>query len=97
MSISPKPLIPGVSMTYPPPSSGYIVENVVVWRPLPWLSDTAPVRMSRPGDTVPTSVDFPTPELPDSRVVHPLISSFTRPMPVPSNDDTSTTSYPALR
>ena len=30
MSISPNPLMPGVSITAPPPASGYIVEKVVV-------------------------------------------------------------------
>ncbi len=90
MSISPKPLMPGVSIMYPP-SIGYIVENVVVWRPLPWESDMLPVRTSAPGSSEPISVDLPTPELPATSVVRPATSARTVPSPVPSSVERSTT------
>jgi len=96
MSISPKPLMPGVSITAPPSASGYIVEKVVVCRPLWWLSEISPVRMSSEGSMARMSVDFPTPELPETRVVRPLSSSCTAPTPSPVAEETSMTRYPAL-
>ncbi len=96
MSISPKPLMPGVSIMYPP-SIGYIVENVVVWRPLPWESDMLPVRTSAPGSSEPISVDLPTPELPATSVVRPASSARTLSTPSPVEPESRSTSYPARR
>ena len=91
MSISPKPLMPGVSMSEPPPAKGYMVEKVVVWRPLPWLSEISPVRMSSEGSIALTKVDLPTPELPESRVVRPCSSARTCSTPSPEAAETVST------
>ncbi len=63
----------------------------VVWRPLPWLSESSPVRMSSVGSMVPTSVDLPTPELPETSVVRPRSSSPTASIPSPVAAETVST------
>ncbi len=68
-----------------------MVEKVVVWRPLWWLSDISPVRMSSDGSTVCTRVDLPTPELPASSVVRPPSSARTSSTPAPVRAETSST------
>ena len=68
-----------------------MAEKVVVCRPLRWLSEISPVRMSSDGSMARTSVDFPTPELPATSVVHPASSSRTSSTPTPCGAAASST------
>ena len=62
--------MPGVSIIQPLCSGrGYISEKVVVWVPLLWALEMAPVRASGLPKMALSRVLFPTPELPLSRVI----------------------------
>ena len=62
MCHKPNSRTPGESIKSPPAGKCSSLAAVVVCWPKPELSDTSPVSMSAPGNTLLIKLDFPTPD-----------------------------------